>query len=159
MDDIPLRMPDGACLLADGYDASGGRAPEAMIEESMSEGEECVHGVWEGWKGKGGKGKEGRRGGGVPIGTVLLIKEDRRTAYAHLLLKYFLAQGIASGHHVALVSKDERPADMVRDLMWVVEEGEGENDKDGKERAGGEDDDDSLNIAWRYRGLKKFETE
>ncbi|CAI2180224.1 6596_t:CDS:2, partial [Funneliformis geosporum] len=34
-------------------------------------------------------------GGGVPIGSVLLIKEDRHTEYARLLLsKYFLVQGI-----------------------------------------------------------------
>ncbi|RUS21564.1 Elongator complex protein 4 [Endogone sp. FLAS-F59071] len=98
-------------------------------------------------------------GGGIPIGTVLLIREDRRTAYAHLLLKYFLAQGIASGHGVAVASKDERPADIVRDLMWVVEDGDKDDGgEDTKKTAALNDEEDKLTIAWRYRNLKKFET-
>lgn len=98
-------------------------------------------------------------GGGIPIGTVLLIREDRCTTYAHLLLKYFLAQGIASRHGVAVVSKDERPADIVRDLMWVVEDGDKDDGgEDTKKTAAINDEEVKLTIAWRYQNLKKFET-
>ncbi|KAJ3036058.1 Elongator subunit elp4 [Rhizophlyctis rosea] len=113
-------------------------------------------------------------GGGLPQGSLLLLKEDRFTGYAHLLFKYFIAQGIASGHAVCVASADENPEDLVRGLMGVVEgaaaetaaEEEGE-DGDvvevgaanvsgralGALRAGGED---SMKIAWRYQGLPRF---
>ena len=39
-------------------------------------------------------------GGGVGVGTLLLIEEDVRTAHARTLLKYFAAEGLACAHHV-----------------------------------------------------------
>lgn len=39
-------------------------------------------------------------GGGVGVGTMLLIEEDVRTTHARTLLKYFAAEGIACSHHV-----------------------------------------------------------
>ncbi|KAH9251311.1 hypothetical protein BSLG_000789 [Batrachochytrium salamandrivorans] len=43
-------------------------------------------------------------GGGMPLGSLLLIKEDRFTGYAMLALKYYLAQGLASQHDVLFAS-------------------------------------------------------
>ncbi|CAG8711453.1 7479_t:CDS:2 [Funneliformis mosseae] len=95
-------------------------------------------------------------GGGIPIGSVLLIKEDRHTEYARLLLKYFLVQGIVSGHHVLLSTAEERePKNFIMGLPWLS------NDTDDSVV----DDDDKtteleekMTIAWRYKGLKKFES-
>jgi len=123
-------------------------------------------------------------GGGLPVGTILLIQEDRQTSYGQLLLKYFLRQGIVAGDKCVVVSGDERPEAIVRSLMGIageeslagsVQQGVDNRDDEEEERAnqrrnktkasGGSsalDDEDSeqdrLTIAWRYSGLKKFES-
>lgn len=99
-------------------------------------------------------------GGGQPVGTIMLIKEDRATTYAQLLLKYFIAQGMASGHHVAVTSRDEDPQEMLKTLMWLStsdrDDDETESDKNKNTRT--EAESDRLKIAWRYNHLKRFET-
>ncbi|KAG2216582.1 hypothetical protein INT45_004503 [Circinella minor] len=101
-------------------------------------------------------------GGGLPVGTVLLIKEDRATTYAQLLLKYFLAQGIASGHHCALASRDEDGNELLRNLMWLATSNTNDDDDDhdeaAKSAARSNAEGDRLKIAWRYAHLKKFES-
>ncbi|CAO3598891.1 unnamed protein product [Absidia cylindrospora] len=98
-------------------------------------------------------------GGGLPVGTVLLVKEDWATTYAQLLLKYFVAQGISSGHHCALVSKDEDPSEMARNLMWLASSDADMDDDDTTSKAGAvAGESDCMKIAWRYAHLKKFET-
>ncbi|KAG0004201.1 Elongator subunit elp4 [Entomortierella chlamydospora] len=120
-------------------------------------------------------------GGGLPVGTILLIQEDRQTSYGQLLLKYFLRQGIVAGDKCVVVSGDESPEAIVRSLMGIageessssqVQQGVDNNDDDedlGSRRgkklgsaASSVDDEDSeqdrLKIAWRYSGLKKFES-
>ncbi|KAF8940093.1 Elongator subunit elp4 [Dissophora ornata] len=117
-------------------------------------------------------------GGGLPVGTILLIQEDRQTSYGQLLLKYFLRQGIVAGDKCVVVSGDESPEAIVRSLMGIageesassqVQQGVDSRDDD-EERAssrrkklgGAVDDEDSeqdrLKIAWRYSGFKKFES-
>ncbi|KAI7904975.1 Elongator complex protein 4 [Cokeromyces recurvatus] len=98
-------------------------------------------------------------GGGQPVGTIMLIKEDRATTYAQLLLKYFLAQGISSGHHCAIASRDEDPEEMLKTLMWLStsdrdDDEESETTKNARNNA----ESDRLKIAWRYSHLKRFET-
>ncbi|KAF9934544.1 Elongator subunit elp4 [Mortierella alpina] len=125
-------------------------------------------------------------GGGLPVGTVLLIQEDRQTSYGQLLLKYFLRQGIVAGDKCVVVSGDEPPEAIVRSLMGIageesltsqIQQGVDNRDDEDEERrnrrraklagqkgasASAEDDEDSeqdrLTIAWRYSGLKKFES-
>ncbi|KAJ3037996.1 Elongator subunit elp4, partial [Rhizophlyctis rosea] len=77
-------------------------------------------------------------GGGLPLGSLLLIKEDRFTGYAHLLLKYFITQGIVAGHAVCVASADENPEELARGLMGVVE---------GKVADGGEEEEDGEEVA------------
>lgn len=40
---------------------------------------------------------DGILGGGVPLQTVMMVREDRLTGYARLMLKYWICQGLASG--------------------------------------------------------------
>ncbi|CAG8578754.1 4823_t:CDS:2 [Dentiscutata erythropus] len=89
--------------------------------------------------------------GGLPIGTILLIKEDKHTGYSKLLLKYFLSQGIASGHHVLFSSTEEDPSNFIKGLPWITNDDS--NDLDDKAEA-----DDKMKIAWRYKEMKKFES-
>lgn len=58
-------------------------------------------------------------GGGLPLSSITLLKEDRFTSYSDLLLKYSMAQGIAHDHTITFVSLD-RP-EMINDLMAIVE--------------------------------------
>lgn len=98
-------------------------------------------------------------GGGQPVGTIMLIKEDRATTYAQLLLKYFIAQGVASGHHVAVTSRDEDPEEMLKTLMWLANSGDSTDDDDEKTKNARTDaESDRMKIAWRYSHLKRFET-
>ncbi|CAG8650776.1 1366_t:CDS:2, partial [Cetraspora pellucida] len=89
--------------------------------------------------------------GGLPIGTILLIKEDKYTGYSKLLLKYFLAQGIASGHHVLFSSAEENSSDFIKGLPWITSD-------DANDLDDGTKIDDKMKIAWRYKEMKKFES-
>ncbi|ORX58073.1 PAXNEB-domain-containing protein [Hesseltinella vesiculosa] len=97
-------------------------------------------------------------GGGLPVGTILVIKEDRATTYAQLLLKYFVAQGIASKQHCVLVSKDDDPVEMTRQLMWLASSEADLDDDDEHVKTKTSSDNDRMKIAWRYSHLKKFDT-
>ncbi|OBZ90035.1 Elongator complex protein 4 [Choanephora cucurbitarum] len=99
-------------------------------------------------------------GGGQPVGTIMLIKEDRATTYAQLLLKYFMAQGISSGHHCAIASRDEDPEEMLKTLMWLSTSDRDNDDEDESDKAKNalDADNDRMKIAWRYSHLKRFET-
>ncbi|KAL9542826.1 hypothetical protein MBANPS3_008413 [Mucor bainieri] len=99
-------------------------------------------------------------GGGQPVGTVMLIKEDRATTYAQLLLKYFIAQGISSGNHCAITSRDEDPEEMLKTLMWLSTSDKDDDDdsSDKTKNARTDAESDRMKIAWRYSHLKRFET-
>ncbi|KAG2230731.1 hypothetical protein INT48_004784 [Thamnidium elegans] len=97
-------------------------------------------------------------GGGQPVGTIMLIKEDRATTYAQLLLKYFIAQGISSGHHCAVASRDEDPAEMLKTLMWLSTSDRDDDDDDKGKNGKADAESDRMKIAWRYSHLKRFES-
>jgi elongator complex protein 4 len=98
-------------------------------------------------------------GGGQPVGTIMLIKEDKTTTYAHLLLKYYIAQGIASGHHIAATSRDEDAEEMLKTLMWLSSSDAHDDDDDEKTKAARSNaENDRMKIAWRYSHLKRFES-
>ncbi|CAG8438946.1 8338_t:CDS:2 [Ambispora gerdemannii] len=51
---------------------------------------------------------------GIPLGSLFLILEDRNTSYAKLLLKYFIAEGLAHENRVLVASADEKPQALVK---------------------------------------------
>jgi hypothetical protein len=54
-------------------------------------------------------------GGGLPVGTVLLIEDyAEHTPNTHLLLKLFLAEGVMCGHSLFLASASEDPAELLK---------------------------------------------
>ncbi|XP_058402170.1 elongator complex protein 4 isoform X1 [Diceros bicornis minor] len=53
-------------------------------------------------------------GGGLAVGTLLLIEEDKYNIYSPLLFKYFLAEGIINGHTLLVASSKEDPADILQ---------------------------------------------
>ena len=71
-----------------------------------------------------------------------------------MLLKYFLVQGIASGHHVLLSTAGEKePKNFMMGLPWLVNETDGSDVDDNTTEL-----EEKMTIAWRYKGLKKFES-
>ena len=53
-------------------------------------------------------------GGGLLVGSVLLLEEDRATRYATVMGKYFLAEGVAHGHGVAVFRAYASPAGLLQ---------------------------------------------
>lgn len=99
-------------------------------------------------------------GGGIPLGSVLiLLAPDRHSAWGELLQRYYIAQGLASGQGVCVVGGEARA--LVEGCMW--ERGEdrsgpsaiSEDEKDPDKTADG---DEQVKIAWRYEGMKRFQT-
>ncbi|XP_034273087.1 elongator complex protein 4 [Pantherophis guttatus] len=48
-------------------------------------------------------------GGGLAIGTLLLVEEDVYGVYSNLLFKNFLAEGVVCGHNLFIASDKEEP--------------------------------------------------
>jgi len=97
-------------------------------------------------------------GGGVAIGSILLIEEDNPTNYSQHLLRYFLAEGFALNHEIMLLSPDD-PQSFVQNLptnlTLMLREEEMELDKlEEKESA----ESQKLTIAWQYEKYLKPES-
>ncbi|XP_029438993.1 elongator complex protein 4 isoform X2 [Rhinatrema bivittatum] len=94
-------------------------------------------------------------GGGLAVGTLLLIEEDKYNKYSHLLLKYFLAEGVVCGHDLFVASAEEDPNDIVKKLPAPLLDHFYKNNLDKEETT--EESQESLKIAWRYQNLPKLE--
>ncbi|KAJ2063587.1 Elongator subunit elp4 [Coemansia sp. S146] len=97
-------------------------------------------------------------GGGLPVGGVLLIEQDRQTGYSNTLLSYFASQAIAAGHKLCIVNAD-RDVNLASQLPgWAgvsrgaTEPGTGT----GAETEQG-DTSEKLEIAWRYQNLPRVD--
>ncbi|KAH7915349.1 PAXNEB-domain-containing protein [Hygrophoropsis aurantiaca] len=97
-------------------------------------------------------------GGGLPLScSLVVLAPDYHSAYGELVQKYFIAQGLASGHKVCVV--DDEALTIVKESMWTpgstlstsptkIEDGEDEASQA----------DDKIKIAWRYEQMKRFQT-
>ena len=98
--------------------------------------------------------------GGIPIGSVLLVrdedasldKEDRLSdapQYGKLVQKYFLAEGLCHGHDVFYASLDENGEKFIKNLPEISENEN--NDHAGPAAV----NDEQMKIAWRYQNQPK----
>ncbi|KAL1506821.1 hypothetical protein ABEB36_006111 [Hypothenemus hampei] len=87
-------------------------------------------------------------GGGIPVGSVVLVEEDFRGLHSKVLLKYFLAEGLISKHSVLIASQDVNPYIIVKELPAVIET-DPEPDNINK----GPTVSDKMKIAFRYQNL------
>ncbi|XP_053418839.1 elongator complex protein 4 isoform X2 [Nycticebus coucang] len=97
-------------------------------------------------------------GGGLAVGTVLLIEEDKYNIYSPLLFKYFLAEGIINGHTVLVASAKEDPADILQELPAPLldDNCRKELNEDVYDHKTPEFNS-KMKIAWRYQMLPKME--
>lgn len=118
-------------------------------------------------------------GGGCPTGSILLVEEDRDTSYAKLLIKYWIAQGLCCPNQQVLLASsglDQPPDEIIAKLPYSDDaiaaqastsssrasasnstSGGGLTD-DEDENMAGSSSKSSMKIAFRYEGMKKFET-
>ncbi|XP_019594079.2 elongator complex protein 4 isoform X3 [Rhinolophus sinicus] len=97
-------------------------------------------------------------GGGLAVGTVLLIEEDKYNIYSPLLFKYFLAEGIINGHTLLVASAKEEPEKILQELPAPLLDDNCKkefdediyNDKTPESNI-------KMKIAWRYQLLPKME--
>jgi elongator complex protein 4 len=101
----------------------------------------------------------------MPLGRILLVKQDRYSGYSNLLFKYNIAQGIELGHSALVASMDPHPDRLVEELM-AVSKNSNKADEEfipsqkssntirtlGATRS----NPDQLSIAWRYRDQPKL---
>lgn len=104
-------------------------------------------------------------GGGQPLGSVLVVlSPDPHSAWGELVQRHWIAQGLAVGQGVVVVEgTQERGRDLVGGCMWVKEEDLGkdgalEDEKEGRDKDEVGVEGDKVKIAWRYEGMKRFET-
>nr|XP_009676776.1 PREDICTED: elongator complex protein 4 [Struthio camelus australis] len=96
--------------------------------------------------------------GGLAVGTLLLIEEDKYGVYSNLLFKYFLAEGVVCGHDLFVASAKELPTNILKELPAPLLDDNCRNEL-GEEATAvtSEDFQDSMKIAWRYQNLPKME--
>lgn len=99
-------------------------------------------------------------GGGLPLScTSVTLAPDPHSAYGELVQKYAIAQGLAWDHHVCVVDSD--PDAFVRGCMWLPPTYEyakpASADTDDGDDVGN-DGQDTIKIAWRYKQMKQFTT-
>lgn len=52
-------------------------------------------------------------GGGLPIGSILLIEEDKMVRYSEYLTKFYLSEGCVHNHAIFFANLETNPSDMV----------------------------------------------
>ncbi|ESO91550.1 hypothetical protein LOTGIDRAFT_121862 [Lottia gigantea] len=94
-------------------------------------------------------------GGGVAVGTVLLVEEDLFGDYGRLVVKYFCSEAVMTGQSLLLASADINPTDLTKDLPAPIID----QPKDDTRESGDKQTTDSdMKIAWRYENLPKFQS-
>ncbi|KAI0702524.1 Elongator complex protein 4 [Cytidiella melzeri] len=104
-------------------------------------------------------------GGGLPLScSQLILASDIHSAYGELVQKYFVAQGLAAGQNVCIIS--ERAKDFLDGCMWLPGSNNSISAGTSTFTTGAEDEEEEtaknhdakIKIAWRYEQMKQFQT-
>jgi len=82
-------------------------------------------------------------GGGVAVGTCVIVEEDMFGTYSHLFLKHFLAEGVINKQSVYVASLSRTPDDIIKQLPASAKD----------ELVPAQETGDELRIAWRYKNV------
>ncbi|XP_016393644.1 elongator complex protein 4-like [Sinocyclocheilus rhinocerous] len=97
-------------------------------------------------------------GGGLAVGTLLLVEEDRYDSYSRMLLKYFLAEGVVCGHELFLASARDHPDEIVQELPSpIVDDVAGMKISEGQSQPSDPENPDTMKIAWRYQNQPRVQ--
>ncbi|XP_075879993.1 elongator complex protein 4 [Nelusetta ayraudi] len=99
-------------------------------------------------------------GGGLAVGTVLLIEEDRYDSYSRMILKYFLAEGVVCRHELFVAAAQDDPDEILQELPAPILDDVAVHKPAEQPKLSSEAPDslDSMKIAWRYQNLPKVQT-
>ncbi|KAF3686339.1 Elongator complex protein 4 [Channa argus] len=99
-------------------------------------------------------------GGGLAVGTLLLIEEDRYDSYSHMILKYFLAEGVVCRHELFVATAQDNPDDILKELPAPILDDVAIHKPVEQPRLSCEPPDslDAMKIAWRYQNLPKVQS-
>ncbi|KAM3877185.1 elongator complex protein 4 [Diretmus argenteus] len=99
-------------------------------------------------------------GGGLAVGTLLLIEEDRYGSYSRMILKYFLAEGVVCQHELFVASAQDNPDDILQELPSPILDDIAIHKPVERQilSCGPQDSQDAMKIAWRYQNLPKVQT-
>lgn len=89
-------------------------------------------------------------GGGLPVGSILLIEQDKYDVYSKLFLKYFLAEGVMNKHMLTVASLDVTPQSITDSLPAPIDIEPNETSESAS--------DNPMIIAWRYQNQKSQPT-
>ncbi|KAJ1731974.1 Elongator subunit elp4 [Coemansia biformis] len=99
-------------------------------------------------------------GGGLPVGGILLVEEDRHTGYSGALLSCFASQAVAAGHRLCVVDADRKVDPRAQFPGWA---GATRGPLAAGASAGGDAPPprgaagDTMKIAWRYQSLPRVD--
>ncbi|KAM7015925.1 elongator complex protein 4 isoform 2-T2 [Tautogolabrus adspersus] len=98
-------------------------------------------------------------GGGLAVGTVLLI-EDRYDSYSRMILKYFLAEGVVCRQELFVAAAQDNPDDILQELPAPILDDVAIHKPAEQPRLSSEPQEslDAMKIAWRYQNLPKVQT-
>lgn len=90
-------------------------------------------------------------GGGLAIGTLLLVEEDTHQTYSSLLHRYFIAEGATCKHQVFIASADRHPNEILKEIPLPVNTDTSQSSQ--KQQSSKENQENDLQIAWRYKNM------
>ncbi|KAK3792492.1 hypothetical protein RRG08_057144 [Elysia crispata] len=100
-------------------------------------------------------------GGGLAVGTVLLLEEDIYGTYTRLMLKYYLAEAVLTKQSIFISSADESTEKLLKELPASVDSETQSSHPVSSSNINAEtttaDKDDKMKIAWRYQNQKKVQ--
>eukprot|EP01147_Barroeca_monosierra_P002826 gene2826-5668_t len=88
-------------------------------------------------------------GGGIAVGSVVLLEAQPKSPYVNVILKYFLSQGICHGHNVTLLSADTDPSKFIKTCPRSIDT------LNFRHETKNEDEQADMKIAWRYSNLPR----
>lgn len=99
-------------------------------------------------------------GGGLAVGAVLLIEEDRYDSFSWMILKYFLAEGVVCQHELFLASAQDSPDDILQELPSPIMDDVAIPKPMEQPRLSTDPQDtvEAMKIAWRYQNLPKVQS-
>ncbi|KAK8861706.1 hypothetical protein IAR55_002529 [Kwoniella newhampshirensis] len=103
-------------------------------------------------------------GGGLPLGsTFLVLAPDSHSAWARLVSRYWISQGLISGQASVFVGGDDerQGEEVVGGCMWVEKgavDGSESEGEEGNGGPGGMGEEEGRRIAWRYEKMGRYKT-
>lgn len=90
-------------------------------------------------------------GGGLPVGSVVCLREKGGTSHMNALAACFMAEGVAHGHAVAVATAEDYPANAFAAMPARMHSNKSVEDERKASSSNASSEADDIRIAWRYR--------